>query len=298
MTAAAPVPAPVPTPEPAPAKRRRRRRGGRWTIAERLSAGWLILLVGGMLVLPTLRGIDPLDIGAESRFAKLSPEHWLGADNLGRDLLARALDGAQVSVLIGVGSVLIAALIGVPLGMLSAYYGGVIAAVISFVVDVILAFPGLVLALGLASFLGASVTNVMIAITVPMFPVFVRLARAQTLALLETEYLEASEVIGTPVLSIMRRDVLPNISEAILAFGFVSIGRAILIEGSLSFLGIGVPRTQPTWGGMINEGRIYMTTDPLLILVPGAFLLLTILSLNLISDRFLVDGDAVTGARA
>lgn len=276
--------------------RRRRRRA--WSVTDRLSGAWLLLLLGGMLVLPVLRGIDPLDIGAESRFAKPGAEHWLGADNLGRDLLARALDGAQVSMLIGVGSVLIAALIGVPLGMLSAYFGGAVAAVVSFVVDVVLAFPGLVLALGLASFLGASVTNVMIAIAVPMFPVFVRLARAQTLGLLGTEYIEASEVIGTPVLSIMRRDVLPNIAEAVLAFGFVSIGRAILIEGSLSFLGIGVPRTQPTWGGMINEGRIYMTTEPLLILVPSAFLLLTILSLNLLSDRFLVDGDPVTGASA
>ncbi|GAA1513886.1 ABC transporter permease [Nocardioides humi] len=288
----------APAPTPTPARRRRSRRGRPWTIAERLSAAWLLVLVVGMLLLPPLRGIDPLDIGADARFAGPGGDHWLGADNLGRDLLARALDGAQVSVMIGIGSVLIAAVIGVPLGMVSAYFGGIAAAVISFVVDVILAFPGLVLALGLASFLGASVTNVMIAITVPMFPVFVRLARAQTLALLETEYLEASEVIGTPVLSIMRRDVLPNIAEAILAFGFVSIGRAILIEGSLSFLGIGVPRTQPTWGGMINEGRIYMTTEPLLILVPAAFLLLTILSLNLISDRFLVDGDPVTGASA
>jgi peptide/nickel transport system permease protein len=277
----------------APVRARRRRR---WPVTERLAAAWLLLLIAGMLILPWALSLDPLALDADARLVGPGADHLLGTDNLGRDLLARALDGARVSLWIGIGSTAIAAGIGVPLGMIAAWDRGRLDAVISFVVDVILAFPGLVLALALTSFLGASITNVMIAVTVPMLPVFVRLARAQTLRVLGTEYIEASHVIGTPAASIMRRDVLPNILEAVLAYGFVSIGRAILIEGGLSFLGIGVPLPQPTWGSMINEGRIYLATDPLVILVPAAFLMLTILALNLLSDRFLVDSDPVAAA--
>jgi len=264
----------------------------RWPISERVAAGWLIVLIVSMLVLPMLLSLDPLELSSKDRLASPSAQHLLGTDNLGRDLLARALDGAQVSLLIGVGSTVIAGVIGVPVGMLSGYLGGRFDAVASFVVDVILAFPGLVLALALTSFLGPSVMNVMIAITVPMFPVFVRLAKAQTRSIMNAEYVEASEVIGTPTLSIMRRDILPNILEALLSFAFVSVGRAILIEGGLSFLGIGVPLPQPTWGSMIDEGRIYMATNPLVILVPALFLILTILSLNIVSDRFLLNDAA------
>jgi peptide/nickel transport system permease protein len=171
--------------------------------------------------------------------------------------------------------------------MVAGYYRGRLDAAISFVVDVILAFPGLILALALAAFLGASVPNVMIAIAVPMFPVFVRLAKAQTLAVAKREYVEASQVIGTSGPSILLRDVLPNITEAMLAFTLVSIGQAILIEGGLSFLGMGVPSTQATWGTMINFGRGFITSNPSLVAVPSAFMLFTILALNLLADRYL-----------
>lgn len=273
---------------------RRKRRF--WPLSEALAALWLGGLVVAMIVLPSLLALDPLELDSTSRFAMPGPGHLLGTDNLGRDLLARCLDGARISLLIGIGSTLIAALIGIPLGMIAAWSRGWVDAVISFVLDVILAFPGLVLALGLAAFLGPSVTNIMIAITVPMMPVFARLSRAQTLRVLSYDYVEASHMIGTPARSIMRRDVLPNISEALLAVGFVSVGTAILIEGGLSFLGIGVPMPQPTWGSMIDESRTYLATDPWLATVPALFLMFTILSLNLIADRFLLDPDAAKEA--
>ncbi|MFI0367059.1 ABC transporter permease [Actinomadura sp. 1N219] len=283
-----------PNARPAPARKRRARAAG---VTDLLSAGWLALLIASMLLLPTLLDLDPLRLDATARLAGPSADHLLGTDNLGRDLLARALDGARVSLLIGLGSTLISIVIGVPLGMLAAYARGPVDAVVSFVVDVILAFPGLVLALALTAFLGGSTGNVMIAITLPMIPVFVRLARAQTLSVLGREFVEASQVIGTPAAGILRRDVLPSIAEAILAFALVNVGRAIIIEGGLSFLGIGVPLPQPTWGTMISEGRLHVATDPLMILVPSAFLMFTILSLNLLSDRFLVD-DGTTGGGA
>ncbi|OON28049.1 MULTISPECIES: ABC transporter permease [unclassified Micromonospora] len=271
------------------------RSGRRWRVTDKLSMAWLVLLVLSMLLLPTVLGLDDQKMAAADRLSGPSAAHLLGTDNYGRDLLARALSGARVSLFIGFGSVAAAALVGVPLGMLAGYLRGRFDAVVSFVVDVILAFPGLILALALASFLGASITNVLIAITVPMTPVFVRLAKAQTLAVAGREYVEASLVIGTPARSILWRDVLPNIRTAVLSYALVSIGTAILIEGGLSFLGLGVPSPQPSWGSMINLGRSFIANDPLLIVVPAVFMLLTILSLNLLADRFLSGADAVTG---
>lgn len=272
---------------PAPVARARRPLPSAITL---LCVGWLVLLLVSMVVLPTLLSLDPLALDADSRLQGPSAAHWLGTDDLGRDLLARSLDGARVSLMIGVGSTLIAALVGVPVGMLAAQHRDrAVDRVVLFCVDVVLGFPGLVLALALAAFLGASIGNVTIAITVPLVPVFVRLARAQTLSVLTREFIEASRIIGTPLPSIMRRDVVPNIIQGILAFGLVTVGRSILIEGGLSFLGIGVPLPQPTWGAMINEGRVHLSSHPLIILVPSAFMMLSILSTNLLADRFLVD---------
>lgn len=255
-----------------------------------MSVGWLGLLLVGMVVLPTLLSLDPLALSATDRLQGPSLSHWMGTDDLGRDLLARSLDGARVSLTIGVGSTLMAALIGVPLGMLAANHRDrPVDYTISFGVDVVLGFPGLVLALALAAFLGASTGNVMIAITVPLIPVFVRLAKAQTLAVYTREFIEASRIIGTPLRSIMWRDVIPNILSSLLAFGLVTVGRSILIEGGLSFLGIGVPPPQPTWGSMIDDGRLYLASHPIIILVPSLFMMLTILSTNLLADRFLLD---------
>lgn len=254
------------------------------------AVGWLVLLVAGVFVVRVILDVDPLALDATARFSGLSADNWLGTDDIGRDLLARCLDGARVSLLIGLGSTALAMVIGVPVGMLAGYRReGTVDAAISFGVDVILGFPGLVLALALAAFLGASTTNVMIAITVPLIPVFVRLARVQTLAVLTREFVEASRVIGTPPRSIMWRDVIPNIAELVLAFALVTVGRVILIEGGLSFLGIGVPQPQPTWGSMINEGRLYLDRHALIILAPSAFLMLTIFSINITADRFLFD---------
>lgn len=265
-------------------------RGRRLDLISVMSVGWLALLVLGMLVLPGLLSLDPLALSAEDRLQGPSTSHWLGTDDLGRNLLARSLDGARVSLTIGVGSTLMAALIGVPLGMLAANHRDrPVDYTISFGVDVVLGFPGLVLALALAAFLGASTGNVMIAITVPLIPVFVRLAKAQTLAVYTREFIEASRIIGTPLRSIMWRDVIPNILSSLLAFGLVTVGRSILIEGGLSFLGIGVPPPQPTWGSMIDDGRLYLASHPIIILVPSLFMMLTILSTNLLADRFLLD---------
>ena len=279
----------------APPESRRRNRLRGWRVPELLGLAWLVALLIGMIVLPPLLNLDSQDPSVAAKLAGPSGEHLLGADNLGRDLLARVLSGAHISLAIGFGSVLIAALVGIPIGMFSAYLGGKFSAVATFAIDVVLAFPGLILALALTAFLGASFTSVLVAITVPMIPVFARLAKIQAASVLQREYVEASRVIGTPMLSILRRDVLPNIAESMIAFALVSVGTAIMIEAGLSFLGLGVPPPQPSWGSMISEGQKYLETGPQMIIVPGAFLVLTIISLNLLSDRFLTEQGADKG---
>jgi peptide/nickel transport system permease protein len=272
----------------APDAPRKRRLHG-WRVPELLSLAWLVALVVGMFVLPPLLGLHPQTPSVEAKLAGPGAGHVLGADNLGRDLLARVLSGAHISLAIGFGSVLIAAVIGIPIGMFAAYMGGTFSAVATFIVDVILAFPGLILALALTAFIGPSFLSVLVAITVPMMPVFARLSKIQTASVLQREYVEASRVIGTPMLSILRRDVLPNIAESMIAFALVSVGIAIMIEAGLSFLGLGVPPPQPSWGSMIADGQTYLESGPQMIIVPAAFLVLTIVSLNLLSDRFLSD---------
>lgn len=261
----------------------------RWRLTERLSLTWLTALVIGMVALPPLLSLDDQKFYPNAMLLGPTSGHVLGTDNLGRDLLARVLSGAHISLAIGFGSVAIAAAIGIPIGMLAAYRGGAFSATSTFIVDVVLAFPGLILALTLSAFIGASFSSVLIAITVPLAPVFVRLAKAQTASVLQREYVEASTVIGTPTRSILRRDVLPNIAESMVSFALVNVGNAILIESGLAFLGLGVPSPQPTWGGMISDGQDYLTSGPQMIIVPAVFLLLTILSLNLLADRFLAE---------
>lgn len=261
-----------------------RRLGG---ITEALSLSWLVALLAGMAILPTALGLNAQALSVKARLTGPSLAHLLGADNLGRDLLARVLSGAHVSLAIGFGSVAIAAAVGIPIGMMAAYWRGWFSAVATFAVDVVLAFPGLVLALVLTALLGASFSSVLIAITVPMAPVFARLAKAQSTSVLEREYVAASRIAGTPATSILFRDVLPNIAESLIALALVNVGNAILIESGLAFLGLGVPPPQPTWGGMISSGQDYLTSAPQMIIVPGVFLLLTILSVNLLADRFM-----------
>ncbi len=276
------------SPDAASMKRSRvSRRRLRWP--ERLSIAWLAILIVGMFALPPILGLNAQNFDTNAVLVGPTSGHILGTDDLGRDLLARVLSGAHISLAIGFGSVAIASAIGIPLGMLSAYWRGAFSATVLFLVDAILAFPGLILALVLATFIGASFSSVLIAITVPLTPIFIRLSRAQTTSVLQREYIEASTVIGTSTFSILWRDVLPNIAESMISFALVSVGGAIMIESGLAFLGLGVPPPQPTWGGMISDGQQYLTSGPQMIIVPAVFLLLTVLSLNLLADRFLSD---------
>jgi peptide/nickel transport system permease protein len=210
--------------------------------------------------------------------------HWLGTDEVGRDVLSRVIWGARASLSAGLVSVGIALGIGVPLGLLAGYAGGWIDAVLSRIVDAMLAVPFLILAIALAAFLGPSLSNAMIAIGVTATPIFVRLTRGQTLAAKVEDYVEAARAIGNPPWRIALRHILPNILPSLLVQATLSIAAAIIAEAALSFLGLGQQPPAPSWGSMLNAAQRFLTNAPWMAIWPGLAIFLTVLSFNLVGD--------------
>jgi peptide/nickel transport system permease protein len=210
--------------------------------------------------------------------------HWFGTDELGRDILARVIYGTRASMLAGLISVTIAMSLGVPLGLLAGYRGGLVDALISRITDAMLACPFLILAIALAAFLGPSLGNAMIAIGVSATPVFIRLTRGQVMSVKVEDYVEAARSIGNPPWRIALFHILPNILPALLVQATLSIAAAIIAEAALSFLGLGQQPPAPSWGSMLNAAQRFLTTAPWMALWPGLAIFLVVLSLNLLGD--------------
>jgi peptide/nickel transport system permease protein len=210
--------------------------------------------------------------------------HLLGTDDLGRDILSRVIYGARISLLAGVVSVAIALVAGVGLGILSGYWGGWVDDAIMRLMDALLSFPAIVLALAIAAAIGAGLTNVMIAIGIVNTPTFARLARGQTLAVRELDFVGAARVLGAWDLRIMRVHLLPNIAAPLIVQTSLSIAFAILAEASLSFLGFGVKPPEPSWGSMVSMGRGYLQQAPWLVFGPGAAIFITVMGFNFVGD--------------
>lgn len=253
---------------------------------------WIVILAGIITVLlilvaifaPLISPYDPVEQNLSQVLQSPSSSHILGTDNLGRDIFSRIIWGSRISIMVGVVAVSIAAVLGMSFGLIAGYYGGWIGAVIMRFMDTLLSIPPLLLMLAIASALGGGLFNVLIALGIGMFPTYCRLMNSQIITLKQSEFVVAAQTIGAKDLRIMLRHLLPNSFPPLLVLITLNMGTAIMMEASLSFLGIGIAPPTATWGAMISNGYLYILTNPLMSFVPGICILLVVLSFNMIGD--------------
>lgn len=245
----------------------------------------LMVLIGMALAAPLVATHDPYSFAAADRLQGPSAEHYFGTDEFGRDLFSRVIYGARVSLKVGFIAVLFSTIAGSTLGIASGYIGGWFDTIVQRLVDMLMAFPAVVLALAIVAARGQGVTNVIIALAVVQTPGLVRVVRSNVLTLKERPFIEASRVIGATPTRIMAVHLLPNVTPSIIVLATAGLGGAILAEATLSFLGLGTPPPQPSWGGMLSgSARRYATQAPWLVIFPGIALSLAIYSFNLLGD--------------
>jgi len=259
------------------------RRAARARLAP-LGAAVLLAAVAVALAAPVLAPYDPLAQDLGNALARPGRAHWLGTDNVGRDVLSRVIWGTRVSLVAGFVSVAIAVAAGGLLGMLAGYAGGRADGVVMRLMDAVLSFPPLVLALALGAVLGAGLTGVLLALGVVYTPTFARLMRGQVLSVKTRDYVEAARALGASGWWIAGRHVLPNAATPIVVQASLSVAFAILAEASLSFLGLGIQPPAASWGSMINAGRGYLQQAPWIVFGPGAALFVTVVGLNFVGD--------------
>jgi peptide/nickel transport system permease protein len=251
-----------------------------------LPAGFLILLIGACFVWPNIYPVPNPVRGSvlQAGLPPLSPGHIFGTDPVGNDVFARILYGGQISLEVGFGVTAIGLVVGGLLGMAAGYWGGVADTIISRVLDALIAFPALVLALVIAEGLGPSELHVIWALSFFSIPAFGRIARGATLALREQTFMLAARLSGTRGWRVIVRHIIPNIAPQLMTFSLLGVGIVIILEGALSFLGFGIPLPEASWGSMIAQGQQTLSASPDLVLIPSAFLFATVLSLNLLGD--------------
>jgi peptide/nickel transport system permease protein len=248
-------------------------------------AVFLIAIAAAAAAAPLLARYGPTDMSKEAVLALPSWSHLAGTDQFGRDILSRLLYGARIALAIGVGSTAVAAVCGVPLGLWTGFKGGAVDAAAMRTVDTLLAIPPVLLAMALVAAVGPGSVNAGVAIAIVGLPQFARIARAGVLTHREMEYVEASVAAGARDARIVFRTILPNVLSPVLVQIPIGVSRAILLEASLSFLGLGTQPPQPSWGLMISESREYMYAAPWYGIFPGLLIALTVLALNHAADR-------------
>jgi peptide/nickel transport system permease protein len=244
----------------------------------------ILLIVLIAVAAPLLAPHDPLDQSVRDRLAPPSPDYPLGRDDKGRDILSRVIYGTRIALMVGFFSVLIGGVLGTAIGVVAGYFGGKIDASLMRLTDVLLAFPDLIIGLLVLAVLGPGPWKMILAIGLTIAPRFARIAYGPTLALKEREFIDAARAIGVPDARLLRVHVLPNVGGDLLVFASLWTASAIRLEASLSFIGLGVAPPTPTWGQMIREGTLYLSTVPLYSLGPGLALLLTVFAFNLVGD--------------
>lgn len=244
----------------------------------------LLVLIGTAVLAPVIAPYLPTQTNTGPSLQGPTAEHLFGTDRLGRDIFSRVLYGGRVSLFVSLVAVLISMVVGVVLGMVSGYRSGMVDSVIMRIIDGLMAFPGLILALTVAFALGPSVKSIVIALAVVRIPAFARVVRGQVLSLRHQEYVMAATVVGAGELRILVQHLLPNLTSIILVQVSLSAGTMIFTETSLGFLGLSVPPPTPTWGGLLFDGYAYFSQSPWQSILPGAVIFLAILSFNFLGD--------------
>jgi peptide/nickel transport system permease protein len=249
-----------------------------------VGGGVLGVVVLAAVLAPLISPFDPIKTNQRLSLEAPSLAHLMGTDRFGRDVFSRVVWGGQISLPIGLVSVGIGLLFGVSVGLLAGYYGGWIDAISMRMVDLLLAFPGILLALAIIAILGGSLTNLMIAVGISAIPDYVRITRGTVLSLKQREFVLAARVIGCRGPTIMLRHVLPNVMAPLIVLATLGMAAAIITGSALSFLGLGIKPPTPEWGNMLAEGREFLQHAWWVAFFPGAAIMLTVLSINLLGD--------------
>ena len=244
----------------------------------------IVLFVLMAILAPFLAPYPANDPNLTSALQGPSSTHWLGTDPMGRDTLSRIMYGSQTSLEIGLIVVAIACLAGIILGTLAGYYGGWTNNIVMRIIDALMSFPMILLAMVITALMGSGTRNVIVALSVAMMPAYARVMCAQVISIKENDYITASRSIGASNLRIMIRHTIPNCFPPLIVLVTMMLGGVILIEAGLSFLGIGIKPPTPTWGRMINDGRQYLLTLPILSFAPGFALMLLVFAFNMVGD--------------
>ena len=249
----------------------------------RISAVVLLLIILMAIFAPYLGTVDPVRLDPSQRLQGSTAAHWLGTDSFGRDLYSRVVYGARISLAVGAGTVIVALLAGVFFGVLTGYFRWADIVIMRFM-DGLMAIPGILLAIALVAISGATLTTVLIAISIPEVPRVARMVRSVIMGVRNEPYVEAASVLGTSTIKMITRHMLPNTIAPLIVQGTYIFASAIMTESILSFLGAGVPPETPSWGNMMADGRLYFLVKPELILYPGVMVSLTVLSVNMLGD--------------
>jgi peptide/nickel transport system permease protein len=244
----------------------------------------LLLLTAAALFAPVVAPYDPLGQNLDQDLIPRSSEHWLGTDKLGRDILSRIIYGGRISLLVGSTTVALSLAIGIVIGSLSGYFGGWIDQMLMRLVDILMAFPGILLAIAFTAVLGPGLDHVILALCLIGWTGYARLVRGEILSLRERDFIQAARSLGCRPKRIILRHLLPNLLPPLLIQSTFGLAAAIVAEGSLSFLGLGVEPPTPSWGAMLNDGRQFLLVAPHLTTYPGLALMITVLALNLVGD--------------
>lgn len=244
----------------------------------------LLLFAASSLLAPFLAPHDPLRQNLDKDLVAYSSDHPLGTDKLGRDILSRTIYGGRISLLTGIATVLISLVIGIAAGSLCGYFGGWLDQLLMRLVDILMAFPGILLAIALTAVLGPGIDHVILALCLIGWTGYARLVRGEILSLREREFVQAARGLGCPPQRIILHHLIPNLLPPLLIQATFGLAAAIVAEGSLSFLGLGVEPPTPSWGSMLNDGRQFLLVAPHLTTYPGLVLMFTVLALNIVGD--------------